>query len=113
LARLKGGSSGWSDLPPLLGRELSLLPDKYLLFSCENRTARAFYKAEAVRGGWSVRQLDQQNGSQFYERVALTKNRAALLTNGSYEPRTVSGADHQRRNRFNTSRGGCRSVGGG
>jgi predicted nuclease of restriction endonuclease-like (RecB) superfamily len=35
--------------------------------------------AEALRGGWSVRQLDRQIGSQFYERVLLSKNRAAML----------------------------------
>jgi predicted nuclease of restriction endonuclease-like (RecB) superfamily len=52
------------------------------LMSVENLTARAFYEAEAIRGGWSVRQLDRQIGSQFYERVALSKNKAAMLTKG-------------------------------
>jgi predicted nuclease of restriction endonuclease-like (RecB) superfamily len=52
------------------------------LLSVENPTARAFYEAEAVRGGWSVRQLDRQIGSQFYERVALSRNKAAMLTRG-------------------------------
>lgn len=41
--------------------------------------ARQFYEAEALRGGWSVRQLDRQIGSQFYERTALSKNKAAML----------------------------------
>ncbi len=44
--------------------------------------ALAFYQAEAVRGGWSVRQLDRQIASQFYERTALSKNKAAMLTKG-------------------------------
>ena len=35
-----------------------------------------------MRGGWSVRQLDRQIGSQFYERTALSKNKAAMLTSG-------------------------------
>jgi predicted nuclease of restriction endonuclease-like (RecB) superfamily len=52
------------------------------LLSVENQTARAFYEAEAVRGGWSVRQLDRQIGSQFYERVALSRNKAAMLRKG-------------------------------
>ena len=29
--------------------------------------------------GWSVRQLDRQIGSQFYERIALSQNKAAML----------------------------------
>jgi predicted nuclease of restriction endonuclease-like (RecB) superfamily len=53
------------------------------LLTVENATARAFYEAEAIRGGWSVRQLDRQIGSQFYERVALSKNKAAMLTKGT------------------------------
>jgi predicted nuclease of restriction endonuclease-like (RecB) superfamily len=45
--------------------------------------ALAFYHAEALRGGWSVRQLDRQIASQFYERTALSKNKAAMLTKGA------------------------------
>ena len=52
------------------------------LLSVRNESARAFYEAEALMGGWSVRQLDRQIGSQFYERTALSKNRAAMLTRG-------------------------------
>jgi predicted nuclease of restriction endonuclease-like (RecB) superfamily len=52
------------------------------LLSVQNETARAFYEAEAIRGGWSVRQLDRQIGSQFYERVALSRNKAAMLAKG-------------------------------
>ena len=40
------------------------------LLSIENPHARHFYEAEAIRGAWSVRQLDRQIGSQFYERNA-------------------------------------------
>jgi predicted nuclease of restriction endonuclease-like (RecB) superfamily len=36
-----------------------------------------------LRGGWSVRQLDRQIGSQFYERTALSKNKATMLTKGA------------------------------
>ena len=52
------------------------------LLSVRNESARQFYETEALRGGWSVRQLDRQIGSQFYERTALSKNRAAMLTGG-------------------------------
>ena len=50
------------------------------LLSVRNESAREFYEAEALRGGWSVRQLDRQINSQFYERTALSKNKAAMLT---------------------------------
>ena len=52
------------------------------LLSVRNESARQFYETEALRGGWSVRQLDRQIGSQFYERTALSKNRTAMLTGG-------------------------------
>ena len=52
------------------------------LLSVKNMRAREFYEAEALRGGWSVRQLDRQINSQFYERTALSKNKAAMLTRG-------------------------------
>lgn len=52
------------------------------LLSVKNMRAREFYEAEALRGGWSVRQLDRQINSQFYERTALSKNKAAMLTKG-------------------------------
>ena len=55
------------------------------LLSVRNESAREFYETEALRGGWSVRQLDRQIGSQFYERTALSKNRAAMLTGGQRE----------------------------
>ncbi len=44
---------------------------------------RAFYETEALRGGWTVRQLERQIDSQFYERTALSKNKVALLKAGS------------------------------
>lgn len=55
------------------------------LLSVKNTNAREFYATEALRGGWSVRQLDRQIGSQFYERTALSKNKAAMLTRGRKE----------------------------
>lgn len=49
------------------------------LLSVRNPETRAFYETEALRAGWSVRQLDRQINSLFYERIALSKNKAALL----------------------------------
>src|SRR5208337_5441416 len=49
------------------------------LLGVKRPEARFFYETEALRSGWSVRQLDRQIASQFYERIALSKNKAALL----------------------------------
>jgi predicted nuclease of restriction endonuclease-like (RecB) superfamily len=53
------------------------------LMAVKNEQARAFYEAEALRGGWSVRQLDRQINTQFFERTALSRNKAAMLTKGA------------------------------
>ena len=45
--------------------------------------ARAFYETEALRGEWTVRQLDRQIGTQFYQRTALSRDKAAMLTKGA------------------------------
>jgi predicted nuclease of restriction endonuclease-like (RecB) superfamily len=51
------------------------------LLSVKTPDARSFYETEALRSGWSVRQIDRQIGSQFYERIALSRNKAAMLQN--------------------------------
>lgn len=53
------------------------------LLSVTNEQARKFYETEALRGGWSVRQLDRQINSLFYERTALSRNKAKMLTKGA------------------------------
>jgi hypothetical protein len=45
--------------------------------------ARRFYETEAKRGGWSLRQLSRQINTLYYERTALSKNKAAMLTKGA------------------------------
>jgi predicted nuclease of restriction endonuclease-like (RecB) superfamily len=52
------------------------------LLSVKNDNARRFYETEALHGGWSVRQLARQIDTQFYERTALSKNKAAMLCKG-------------------------------
>lgn len=49
------------------------------LLTVKNLEARKFYEIEALRNGWSVRQLGRQISSQFYERVLLSKNKSAML----------------------------------
>ena len=65
---------------PTLARAFPLPWSAYVrLLSVKNPQARAFYETEALRCGWSVRQLDRQINSQFYERIALSRNKAAML----------------------------------
>ena len=45
--------------------------------------ARTFYEAEALHDGWSVRQLERQVTTKFYERALLSKNKAAMLMKGT------------------------------
>ncbi len=52
------------------------------LLSLKSPDARAFYEKEALRGGWTVRQLERQINSQFYERTMLSRNKAAMLKRG-------------------------------
>ncbi len=49
------------------------------LLSAKSHAARSFYETEALRCGWTVRQLDRQVNSQLYERIALSKNKVAML----------------------------------
>jgi predicted nuclease of restriction endonuclease-like (RecB) superfamily len=56
------------------------------LLKVEKPEARAFYEAEALRGGWTVKQLDRQIATLFYERTLASRNKAAMLRKGA-EPR--------------------------
>ncbi|MGT2434042.1 PDDEXK nuclease domain-containing protein (plasmid) [Cupriavidus basilensis] len=77
--------------PPKLATDLPALAQAFplpwsayvRLLSVKNAPARAFYETEALRGGWSVRQLDRQIGSHFYERTALSHHKSAMLQKGA------------------------------
>jgi predicted nuclease of restriction endonuclease-like (RecB) superfamily len=76
----KGNALAISDL----ARAFPLPWSHYVrLLSVKSAVARQFYHAEALRGGWSVRQLDRQIASQFYERTALSRNKNAMLRKGT------------------------------
>jgi predicted nuclease of restriction endonuclease-like (RecB) superfamily len=78
-------ASAQSSLPLSdLARAFPLPWSHYVLLIGRSRSpeAFAFYQTEALRGGWSVRQLQRQMDSQFYERTALSRNKAAMLTKG-------------------------------
>jgi predicted nuclease of restriction endonuclease-like (RecB) superfamily len=71
---------GVSSITSILAGRFALPWSAYVrLLSVKRPEARSFYEAEALRLGWSVRQLDRQIGSQFYERIALSQNKAAML----------------------------------
>jgi hypothetical protein len=58
------------------------------LLSVSDDHARRFYEDEAVRG---VRQFDRQINSQFYERTALSKNKAVKASRTTRQPGPSSG----------------------
>jgi predicted nuclease of restriction endonuclease-like (RecB) superfamily len=69
------------------------------LLRVRNALGREFYAREALAGGWSVRQLNRQINSQFYERAALSKNKTALLVKGEKpKPADAVSADEEIRN---------------
>lgn len=43
-----------------------------LLLKVENPKAREYYAEEAAKAPWSVRQLDRQISTQYYERLLAT-----------------------------------------
>ena len=71
------------------------------LMKVDNTEARSFYETEALRGGWSVRQLDRQVSSLFYERTALSTNKAKMLTEAtSAKPGEVMSSEQQIKDPF-------------
>jgi predicted nuclease of restriction endonuclease-like (RecB) superfamily len=81
-------ASGRSPAPGRLGDLAARLPlpwSHYVrLLAVKNEHARSFYETEALRGGWSIRQLARQINSQFYERTALSRDKAKMLTKGAH-----------------------------
>ena len=81
-----------------LARAFPLPWSHYVLLISRSRSpeAFAFYHTEALRGGWSVRQLARQIDSQFYERTALSRNKAAMLAQGAKpQPSDAVSADEE------------------
>ena len=53
------------------------------LLSVEDRSAREFYENQAIRGGWSVRELDRQIISLLYDRTGRSGDVAGVPNGGS------------------------------
>ncbi len=49
-----------------------------LLMRVEDEEARAFYADEAVKSGWSVRQLQRQINTMFYHRILASKDKESV-----------------------------------
>lgn len=54
-----------------------------LLLKVKKPEAREFYEAEALRNGWTVRQLERQITTLFYERTLASRNKSAMLKKGA------------------------------
>jgi predicted nuclease of restriction endonuclease-like (RecB) superfamily len=52
------------------------------LLGVKSPEARTFYEEEALRGGWTLKQLDRQVGTQFYERTLNSRDKMKMLTDG-------------------------------
>ena len=67
----------WSTPADWLFNKLNYTSLAYLT-SIEDPLKRAFYEQETIRGCWTVRKLDRQVSSQYYERMGLSKDKKAL-----------------------------------
>jgi predicted nuclease of restriction endonuclease-like (RecB) superfamily len=54
-----------------------------LLLKVDKLPARKFYEAEAMRNGWTVRQLERQITTLFWERTLASRNKSAMLKKGA------------------------------
>lgn len=71
------------------------------LMAVQSEEARAFYEAESLKNGWSLRQLSRQISTQFYERTLLSRNKAAMLDSGSQpQPGDVGRPEEEIKNPF-------------
>ena len=93
---------GLLDLLRTLSQRFPLPWSHYVrLLSVKNPLAREFYEIEALRGGWTVKQLSRQIGTQFYERTALSRNKAAMLTKGQQsKPEDAVSVDEEIKDSF-------------
>ena len=67
----------WKTSPEKLFNRLSST-HLNIISSISNPLKRAFYEMEAIRGCWSVKELERQINSLYYERSGLSKNKEAL-----------------------------------
>lgn len=61
-------------------RIFNKIPDTHLkhIAKIKNPVKRAFYEMETIRGCWSVKELERQITSIYYERSGLSENKEAF-----------------------------------
>ena len=77
----KKSANSANDVPSHSGDEiLEKLSYSHIaqLVGIDDPYKRAFYEMECMRGNWSVRELKRQIGSLYYERTALSTDKAKL-----------------------------------
>ena len=67
----------WSTPADRLFNRLNYTCLSYLT-SIEDPLKRAFYEQEAIRGCWTVKELDRQVSSLYFERMGLSKDKLAM-----------------------------------
>ncbi len=67
----------WQTPPQLLFNRLSATHLIYLS-NIKEDLKRAFYEQETIKGCWTVKELDRQVSSLYYERIGASKDRMAL-----------------------------------
>src|SRR5205823_1134930 len=86
-----------SETPSRKSASLSLLPTASVLsarfplpwshyvqlLKAPDAVAREFYETEALRNGWTVRQLERQITTLFYERTLASRHKSAMLLGGA------------------------------
>ena len=70
----------WATPPTKLFNRLNFSSLLYLT-SIEDPLKRAFYEQEAIRGCWTVRELDRQVSSLYFERMGLSKDKLVMHDN--------------------------------
>ena len=50
-----------------------------LLMRIKNEDERSFYEIESAKSGWSIRTLQRQYNSSLYERLALSRDKEAVM----------------------------------
>ncbi len=77
-----GKTAAGSDFPALSGLFPLSWSHYVRLMTVSKPHARGFYEFESIRGGWSVRQLDRQISTQFFERTSQSKRQSVMLARG-------------------------------
>jgi len=77
------GTSSYLDQLRAISQAFPLPWSHYVrILAVKHDGARQFYEDEALRGGWTVRQLARQIDSMFYERTVMSRDQAAVLRKG-------------------------------